>query len=140
MAIQYNGPCLNCLGDFGVVENYPPGADYYVPGNSGIAIQDTQTNLIAVGFSVVASGTYDAPTSAAVLEFRGATGLPYVNQIDQAFNDRLATEVGGGIDTGRPRKNAPVGPDINISGRLPAGAMGFGLLLLVGYLATRKKK
>lgn len=123
--------CIGCrgLGD-------------YAPGQSGVDVELAQRALVTLGFTVPITGVYDAATSAAVLEFRGATGLKYMDVIDDEFLGRLYDEVDAAGDTSRLPGGGMTGGrtgEINISGKT---TFGFGLfgLLLVGYIATRKKK
>ncbi len=101
-----------------------------------------QRTLQGIGFNVDVNGRYDAKTSAAVLEFRGAAGLPQLNQIDDDLMARLYDELDRvGTDLISPDRGGDGGivPDINITGK--AGAIGFGLLVLIGvglYLKNRK--
>lgn len=115
-----------------------------MPGGSGVDVELAQRALITLGWTLAITGRYDQATSAAVLEFRGAAGLPYVDRIDDAFLDRLFAEVDAAGDTsGLPTGGMTGGRtgDINISGSKGAGmALGLLGLLAIGYLATRKKK
>lgn len=100
-----------------------------------------QRSLKSLGFDVDVNGKYDAKTSAAVLEFRGASGLPRLNQIDDDFSSRLYDEVDA---VGNDRLNPDAGgsggivPDINITGKV--GAVGFGLLFLAGLYLWNKNR
>ena len=99
-----------------------------VPGNKpypAAGFLATQRSLYELGFDVDVTGTYDAKTSAAVLEFRGAAGLPYVDQIDDAFDFRLAQEWDAASAEDRLRK-AKAG-----------GGIGLLALLVGAYFATR---
>lgn len=112
------------------------------PGSSGVDVELAQRALVTLGWSLAVNGRYDNATSAAVLEFRGAAGLPYIDRIDDQFLDRLFAEVDAAGDTSKLPGGGMTGGrtgDINISGK---GGMGIGLLglLAIGYLATRKKK
>lgn len=135
MALQYgrrlNGPCIGCFGDF-------------MPGQSDVTIELAQRGLASIGFAVPITGKYDAPTSAAVVEFRGAVGMSSVDAIDDAFLNRLWQEVDAAGNTANLPPGLKVGateqPPVNITGKPGAAGVGFFALLLVGYLATRKKK
>lgn len=111
------------------------------PQMSSDDITLAQRTLKAIGFSVDVTGKWDSKTSAAVLEFRGAAGLPSLNQIDDDFMSRLYDELDKvGTDL-LPQDSGGSGgttEDINITGKV---GMGIGLLLLVGgYIAWKKLK
>ncbi len=121
MSIQSNRACIGCFGDF------LPGQ-----GAGSASFRTDQGTLYELGFDVDKSGVYDAKTSAAVLEFRGAAGLPIVDRIDDAFEFALGEQYDAALAAGQTR-----------SQRKPSSSSGmglaFGLLALIGFIATRKK-
>lgn len=117
----------------------------FFPGQSATEIELAQRGLKSIGFDVPVSGKYDAPTAAAVLEFRGAAGLPNVNQIDDQFLDRLWVEVDAAGNTANlPDGLRPGGvrqDEINITGKAGVGLGLFALLALAyGAKKIRRKK
>lgn len=113
----------------------------FAPGQSGADVEFAQRSLVMLGFDVPITGKYEARTSAAVLEFRGASGLPYVDRIDDAFLERLYAESDAHGDTSRLPKTDNITPgaqpDINIGG---SGMLSLFALLIVGYVVSRKKR
>jgi peptidoglycan hydrolase-like protein with peptidoglycan-binding domain len=114
------------------------------PGTA--SFRTDQGTLYELGFDVDRNGVYDAKTSAAVLEFRGAAGLPIVDRIDDAFEYALGVQYDAALAAGqlRSQKAPPVSPGhesgAGSSSTSGFGGMALGLLMLVGYFATRKKK
>ncbi len=113
--------------------------------NGGDAtVELVQRGLASIGFSVPISGIYDRATSDAVLEFRGAVGLPDVDRIDDAFMDRLWQEVDAAGNTANLPPGLKVGDrtqgEIGITGKISPASIGLGLLLLLGLLASKKKR
>ena len=114
-----------------------------LPGESSYDVELAQRALVTIGFKLSITGVYDAPTSAAVLEFRGAAGLPNVNRIDDAFLSRLYEEVdrvgdtsklpGGGLTTGGRTD------EISVTGKIGGGLFGLGVLLAIGYFISRER-
>jgi peptidoglycan hydrolase-like protein with peptidoglycan-binding domain len=115
----------------------------FFPGQSSTEVELAQRGLKSIGFDVPINGAYDAATGAAVLEFRGAAGLPYVNQIDDQFLDRLWVEVDAAGNT----DNLPPGlhpgdvtqGEISITGKVGAG-LGLLALLAIAYGAKKSRK
>ena len=110
----------------------------YLPGETDPSIEDIQRQLAEVGFSVSPTGTYDARTSAAILEFRGAAGLPNVNRIDEQLMGALADEVDRRVGSTSVPGSTPVQvmDPLSITGRIPKSAWIVGLLL-AGWLVYR---
>lgn len=102
----------------------------FAPGNGSFEIEDLQAQLNMLGFGLEVNGKWDGPTQAAVLEFKGAVGLPNTTLCDSDFADALYNALEQ-IDprTGQ-KKNAVVQMDpINIEGRT-GGGVGWLLLAL----------
>lgn len=53
-----------------------------LPGSSSAEVLEVQGRLIQLGYVVDPTGSYDAATSAAILQFRQLMGLPPVDRID----------------------------------------------------------
>lgn len=116
-----------------------------LPGDRNDEVELAQRGLKSIGFDVDITGAYDAKTIGAVLEFRGATGLPYVHQIDDAFLERLWQEVDAAGNTANLPPGLKVGGvtqgEINISGKVGAGiGVIAGLLALAAFALSKKKK
>lgn len=115
----------------------------FLPGSGpATEIELAQRGLKSIGFDVDITGQYDAKTVTAVLEFRGAAGLPYVHQIDDAFLERLWTEVDAAGNTANLPPGLKIGgttqDPISITG---AAGAGIGLLVALGlaYALSKKK-
>ncbi len=73
------------------------------PGSSSQEVADVQGKLLQLGYSVEVTGSYDAATSAAVLDFRSKWKLPVVDAIDASVVTALGM-------AGRPEYNAMFHP------------------------------
>jgi len=106
----------------------------YSPGQTDPTIEDVQNALNTIGFNIVVHGVYDTQTGAAVLEFRDATGLPHVNQIDEQFQARLYDEVDRVRGTGSvPGLHPVVRMDpLHITGNTGSGLGWLALLIGAG--------
>lgn len=126
-------------GLFGFGDVYP-----LKPGVSAPEVTDWQRVLKSIGFDVDLTGTYDAKTQAATLEFKGAAGLPNTPDVDDATLEAGASAVdakGGGLTV--PLVGPQVTPALNIVAKVKAHvptkwwpfAVAGGVVLLVGLTA-----
>lgn len=106
-----------------------------VLGDKGVFIYKAQLYGIGYAFPLPLGDVYDAPTSAAVLDFRRNAGLPAVDAIDDDFAEELARTFDYLAAQGKVRQ-VPVRDvaggrqeDVLITAK-PPKASGLGLLLL----------
>lgn len=113
-------------------------------GVSSADVELVQRWLIMIGWPVsLLTGTYDAATRSAIREFRGATGLPYNDLIDDELMARLGDEADLTGDVSRLPDSPGGGPvrrtdDIGIFGSV--AGLGIGALLLLVLLKKKKRR
>jgi peptidoglycan hydrolase-like protein with peptidoglycan-binding domain len=79
-----------------------------VPGQSSREVLNAQGALIKLGYTLTPNGSYDASTSAAVLDFKEKMNYPLVDAIDADFATAIGMagrpeyvgRFGGGMSTG----------------------------------------
>lgn len=101
-----------------------------VPGSTSQEVLDVQGRLIQLGYVLQPNGSYDAATSAAILQFRQLLNLPIVDKID---GDLIT---GFGM-AGRPEyaaKFQQMVPGINVG-----IALTVGTILFITWLQSRRE-
>jgi len=89
------------------------------PGTSSQEVLDGQGKLVQLGYTLSINGSYDAATSAAVLDFKSKMGYPVVDAMDADF----ATALGM---AGRPE----------YIGRFKGSGMSTGAMMAVAFFGS----